>query len=195
MSRFGGIKVKGVREFMAALDRQEVTLTQALDGAVQRALLLVRRRAQEILVEEQSHKWPDKDGEFHPISEGDLYRAFRREVIRTGASTVLGALYNTDPAAPYLEFGTTDHPVDPVSADALRFWVNAETMGESALHFSRHEDVSGVREIAFMRRALEETRAEVRLLFADLLRRGGFPASEVAGAFADLTVDLPGVED
>jgi len=172
-----GITVYGIKRPMEQLENMQLNLSQAMNIAVKRALRLVKEEARLILEQEQTNNWPDKDGVMRSITEGDLWRRFRIAVVRSFGLTVGGELTNTDPAAPFLEFGTHAHNVTPVNAEQLGWW---EAEGVRA--YSKGHEVSGIAATRFLSLAVERAYPAILEDFALIMKKGGFSGNPAATA-------------
>ncbi|MEM1562782.1 MAG: HK97 gp10 family phage protein [Candidatus Bathyarchaeia archaeon] len=102
--------------------------------------------------------------ELTPVRTGGLRNSIRKDVDESRLQAQIGAAAKY---APYVEFGTRPHLIEPVRARALRFTVGGEIV------FARLVRHPGTKPQWFVRRAAEETIAALKELWRKIWSEGG----------------------
>lgn len=101
--------------------------------------------------------------ELTPVKTGGLRNSIRKDVDESRLQAQIGAAARH---APYVEFGTRPHSIEPVRARALRFTVGGEIV------FARLVRHPGTKPQLFVRRAAEETIAALKELWRKIWGEG-----------------------
>lgn len=102
--------------------------------------------------------------ELTPVKTGRLRDSIRKDVDESRLQAQIGAVAKH---APYVEFGTRPHLIEPVRARALCFTVGGEIV------FARLVRHPGTKPQWFVRRATEETIAALKELWRKIWSEGG----------------------
>lgn len=140
------------RFFTEGLD----TIDEDIEVVLKMASAIVVQNAKRILKEEIY----DADrGEHAAILTGRLIGSFRREPVHIAGRIGSQNVANTAPEAYWLEHGTSSHYI-PVGEKGFLAW-----QGPEGWAYSKGHNVSGVKAMHFMERAMLESEADVISLF------------------------------